>query len=176
MNAPTPLAHACRQPLMLGSSCQFRTAAGHHRQHHATPIGGRLQRPTDARAETWGSTWPSGWRSGLAQTATAGNAVSKILSRPTANCRHCSSHRADHTHFDRARPLWLASAASGEDGGDAGPYDRRTLGLNLVTGFRSHEMGMFGLDSIPHDDRYVMAAEFTDLMQTLWREGGTPRP
>ena len=43
-------------------------------------------------------------------------------------------------------------------------------GLNIVNGFDLHERGLFGLDSIPHDDRYVMAAGFTDLMKPLWRE------
>ena len=62
-------------------------------------------------------------------------------------------------------PLHLAKMGATLDHMTGGRW-----GLNLVTGFRPHEMGMFGLDSIPHDDRYVMAAEFTDLMQTLWRE------
>lgn len=41
-------------------------------------------------------------------------------------------------------------------------------GLNLVTGFRPHEIGMFGLPPIPHDERYERAAEFTDMMVRLW--------
>ena len=43
-------------------------------------------------------------------------------------------------------------------------------GLNLVTGFRPHEISMFGLQPIPHDERYVMAAEFTEMMETLWQK------
>jgi FMNH2-dependent dimethyl sulfone monooxygenase len=42
-------------------------------------------------------------------------------------------------------------------------------GLNLVTGFRPGEIDMFGLKPIPHDDRYAMAEEFTDIMEALWR-------
>jgi FMNH2-dependent dimethyl sulfone monooxygenase len=43
-------------------------------------------------------------------------------------------------------------------------------GLNLVTGFRPNEIDMFGLEPIPHDARYHMAAEFTEMLQRLWRE------
>jgi len=42
-------------------------------------------------------------------------------------------------------------------------------GLNLVTGFRPNEIDMFGLDPIPRDERYVRAAEFTEIMDRLWR-------
>jgi FMNH2-dependent dimethyl sulfone monooxygenase len=43
-------------------------------------------------------------------------------------------------------------------------------GPNVVTGFRPHEMGMFGLETIPRDQRYVMATEFTEMLERLWRE------
>ncbi len=42
-------------------------------------------------------------------------------------------------------------------------------GLNVVTGFRPNEIDMFGLDPIPRDERYVRAAEFTAMMDRLWR-------
>jgi FMNH2-dependent dimethyl sulfone monooxygenase len=41
-------------------------------------------------------------------------------------------------------------------------------GLNVVTGYRSGEFEMFGKEQIPHDDRYKMADEFTDMMFKLW--------
>lgn len=43
-------------------------------------------------------------------------------------------------------------------------------GLNVVTGYKESEFRMFGLDPIPHDERYAMAAEFTNIMQRLWSE------
>lgn len=43
-------------------------------------------------------------------------------------------------------------------------------GLNLVTGYRPNEIDMFGLAAIAHDERYAMAAEFTGMMERLWRE------
>jgi len=43
-------------------------------------------------------------------------------------------------------------------------------GLNVVTGYKESEFRMFGLDPIPHDERYAMASEFTTIMQRLWSE------
>ncbi len=43
-------------------------------------------------------------------------------------------------------------------------------GLNLVTGFHKDEIAMFGLPRIEHDARYDMAAEFTEMVERLWRE------
>jgi FMNH2-dependent dimethyl sulfone monooxygenase len=42
-------------------------------------------------------------------------------------------------------------------------------GLNVVTGYRSGEFEMFGKDQIPHDERYKMADEFTEMMFKLWQ-------
>src|SRR5262249_15744164 len=41
-------------------------------------------------------------------------------------------------------------------------------GLNIVTGYVPGEFQKFGKAEVDHDLRYVMAAEFTDLMQKLW--------
>ena len=42
-------------------------------------------------------------------------------------------------------------------------------GLNVVTGCRPLEIAMFGLESVPRDQRYIMAAEFTEMLKILWR-------
>ena len=42
-------------------------------------------------------------------------------------------------------------------------------GLNVVTGFHAHEMAMLGLESVPRDQRYFMAAEFTLMLSIMWR-------
>ncbi len=62
-------------------------------------------------------------------------------------------------------PLQLAKMAATLDHMSHGRW-----GLNLVTGFRPNEVGMFGLAPIPHDERYAMVAEFTEIMEALWRE------
>lgn len=41
-------------------------------------------------------------------------------------------------------------------------------GLNVVTGFAPDEISMFGMPVIEHDERYRMAAEFTETMSRLW--------
>ena len=62
-------------------------------------------------------------------------------------------------------PLQLAKL-----GATADHISRGRWGLNLVTGYQPQERAMFGLDRIEHDRRYEMAAEFADMMLTLWRE------
>jgi alkanesulfonate monooxygenase SsuD/methylene tetrahydromethanopterin reductase-like flavin-dependent oxidoreductase (luciferase family) len=62
-------------------------------------------------------------------------------------------------------PLHLAKMGATLDHMTGGRW-----GLNLVTGFRPNEIDMFGLAPIPHDARYLMAAEFTAMMERLWRE------
>jgi FMNH2-dependent dimethyl sulfone monooxygenase len=43
-------------------------------------------------------------------------------------------------------------------------------GINVVTGYRTRESRMFGVEQIPHDQRYAMADEFVTLMKRLWTE------
>ena len=43
-------------------------------------------------------------------------------------------------------------------------------GLNVVTGYRPDEAGMFGQEAFPHNQRYAMADEFTTVMKRLWTE------
>lgn len=42
-------------------------------------------------------------------------------------------------------------------------------GLNVVTGHRQIEHEMFGGTQIAHDQRYMLAEEFVDALQVLWR-------
>ncbi|AHH19919.1 luciferase-like domain-containing flavin monooxygenase [Nocardia nova SH22a] len=43
-------------------------------------------------------------------------------------------------------------------------------GWNVVTGFSADEAALFGEDFVEHDERYQMAAEFTDIVIKLWNE------
>jgi alkanesulfonate monooxygenase SsuD/methylene tetrahydromethanopterin reductase-like flavin-dependent oxidoreductase (luciferase family) len=45
-------------------------------------------------------------------------------------------------------------------------------GLNVVSGWNAAEFGMFGIEQLPHDDRYAQTAEWLDVMETLWTKHG----
>lgn len=62
-------------------------------------------------------------------------------------------------------PLQLAKIGATLDHMSGGRW-----GLNVVTGYKRGESAMFGIDDIPHDERYARAAEFTDLMLALWQD------
>ena len=42
--------------------------------------------------------------------------------------------------------------------------------LNIVTGWNKPEIDMFGVDILPHDDRYDMAEEWLSIVKRLWTE------
>ncbi len=60
-------------------------------------------------------------------------------------------------------PLHLAKLGATIDNMSDGRW-----GLNVVTGYKPSEFEMFGLAPIKHDERYVMADEFTAVMKRLW--------
>jgi FMNH2-dependent dimethyl sulfone monooxygenase len=61
-------------------------------------------------------------------------------------------------------PLHLAKMGATIDHMSEGRW-----GLNVVTGYVPSESPMFGLQHPEHDQRYVIAAEFLEAMQALWR-------
>jgi FMNH2-dependent dimethyl sulfone monooxygenase len=42
--------------------------------------------------------------------------------------------------------------------------------LNIVTGWNKPEIDMFGVEMLPHDDRYDMAEEWLGIVKRLWTE------
>ena len=60
-------------------------------------------------------------------------------------------------------PLHLAKFGAAMDHISGGRW-----GINVVTGYKPSEYRMFGLEPIEHDRRYVMADEFTTIMEWLW--------
>jgi FMNH2-dependent dimethyl sulfone monooxygenase len=62
-------------------------------------------------------------------------------------------------------PLHLAKLGASIDQISGGRW-----GLNVVTGYKPSEFEMFGLPQIEHDHRYVMADEFTTILERLWSE------
>jgi FMNH2-dependent dimethyl sulfone monooxygenase len=59
-------------------------------------------------------------------------------------------------------PLHLAKFGDAMDHISGGRW-----GINVVTGYKPSEYRMFGLEPIEHDRRYVMADEFTTIMERL---------
>ena len=78
-----------------------------------------------------------------------------------------SAYTQNHSHLDRTRPVRLASAALAKMGTTLDRMTGGQWGLNVVTGFHAHEMAMFGLESVPRDQRYFMAAEFTVMLSIM---------
>jgi FMNH2-dependent dimethyl sulfone monooxygenase len=62
-------------------------------------------------------------------------------------------------------PLHLAKFGAALD-----HISRGRWGINVVTGYRQSEFTRFGLEPVEHDLRYVMADEFTTIMERLWSE------
>jgi alkanesulfonate monooxygenase SsuD/methylene tetrahydromethanopterin reductase-like flavin-dependent oxidoreductase (luciferase family) len=66
----------------------------------------------------------------------------------------------------RFHPLHIAKFGATIDHISGGRW-----GLNIVSGYSAREMAAFGFEqSIPHDQAYAMADEFTCLMKYLWSE------
>ena len=84
--------------------------------------------------------------------------------------RPCIADEIDRADQHRPRPILVAPAAPGEVRRRTGPHQWRRWGINVVTGYKPSEYRMFGLEPIEHDLRYVMADEFTTIMERLWTE------
>ena len=46
------------------------------------------------------------------------------------------------------------------------------FGLNVVAGWNSNEVAMFGQRQLPHEDRYALADDWMSLVQALWTADG----
>jgi FMNH2-dependent dimethyl sulfone monooxygenase len=46
------------------------------------------------------------------------------------------------------------------------------FGLNIVSGWNAAEFGMFGIEQLPHDDRYLASEEWLDVIEGLWSTKG----
>ncbi|MDR5815518.1 LLM class flavin-dependent oxidoreductase [Caballeronia sp. LZ033] len=69
-----------------------------------------------------------------------------------------------HALYGPWHPLHLAKFGATLDHISNGRW-----GINLVTGHVASEWAMFGQPMIEHDERYVRAAEFVGVLDTLWR-------
>jgi FMNH2-dependent dimethyl sulfone monooxygenase len=70
-------------------------------------------------------------------------------------------------HIPTVHPVRAAKTSATIDHISGGRFS-----LNLVAGWNSKEIGMFGAPQLPHDQRYDVADDFTGLMKALWERSG----
>jgi alkanesulfonate monooxygenase SsuD/methylene tetrahydromethanopterin reductase-like flavin-dependent oxidoreductase (luciferase family) len=71
------------------------------------------------------------------------------------------------THVPTIHPVRLAKSVATIDHISGGRFS-----LNVVAGWNQHELGMFGLEQLPHDERYDVADEWISLTKALWEADG----
>ena len=69
------------------------------------------------------------------------------------------------SHVPTIHPIVAAKMASTIDHISAGRF-----GLNMVCGWFTPEMEMFGVKMMEHDDRYEYATEWVEVLEKLWSE------
>ena len=72
------------------------------------------------------------------------------------------------SHVPTVHPILAAKQAVTIDHISSGRF-----GLNVVAGWNSDEIGMFGTPQREHDERYRYSDEWLTLMKRLWTESGT---
>jgi FMNH2-dependent dimethyl sulfone monooxygenase len=70
-------------------------------------------------------------------------------------------------HVPLAHPVMVAKMAATADHVSGG-----RLGLNIVAGWNTEELAMFGLDQREHDERYDVADEWATVLEQLWTVEG----
>lgn len=71
------------------------------------------------------------------------------------------------SHAPAVHPLYAAKQLTTID-----QVSHGRAALNIVAGWYAAEMGMFGIDQLPHDERYSFAQEWVDVMIKLWTSEG----
>jgi alkanesulfonate monooxygenase SsuD/methylene tetrahydromethanopterin reductase-like flavin-dependent oxidoreductase (luciferase family) len=69
------------------------------------------------------------------------------------------------THCSVNHPLMAAKQSTVIDHISGGRFI-----LNIVTGWNKPEIDMFGVEMLPHDERYDMAEEWLSIVKRLWTE------
>jgi FMNH2-dependent dimethyl sulfone monooxygenase len=169
----TPLARACRQPLILGLFIPLQQGAwSPSTWPRGTSWTFEYNAECAVRAEELGFDLVFGLAQWLGKGGYGGemrfreNAADPLL--VTAGLapitRNIILISTVHILYGW-HPLHLAKFAASLDHMSGGRW-----GLNVVTGYKPSEYEMFGIEPIPHDERYEMADEFSVLMRRLWTE------
>ncbi|GAB4355533.1 MAG: LLM class flavin-dependent oxidoreductase [Immundisolibacter sp.] len=75
------------------------------------------------------------------------------------------SHRVATSHVPTVPPVVAAKQAATIDHISGGRF-----GINVVCGWFTAEMEMFGVEPLPHDDRYGRATAWIHVCKRLWQE------
>jgi dimethylsulfone monooxygenase len=70
-------------------------------------------------------------------------------------------------HVPLGHPVMVAKMAATADHVSGGRF-----GLNIVAGWHTEELAMFGLGQREHDERYAVADEWTRVLKQLWTTDG----
>jgi FMNH2-dependent dimethyl sulfone monooxygenase len=69
------------------------------------------------------------------------------------------------SHVGTVHPLFAA-----KQGATIDHISRGRWGLNVVCGWYTPEMEMFGATQLPHDERYARAGEWVEVIKRLWQD------
>jgi FMNH2-dependent dimethyl sulfone monooxygenase len=173
LDDPTsPLAQAAKQPMMLGLFLPTQTGGFSQSAHpRATDWQFEYNRELTLTAERHGFEFVFGLQQWLPKggfggeigyrenfldpfiaTVALGAVTTRIITISTV-----------HILYGNWHPLHLARFSAT---GDHIAHGRH--GLNIVTGYDQREPLMFGMDRVPHDQRYEIADEFLSVMEDLW--------
>jgi FMNH2-dependent dimethyl sulfone monooxygenase len=71
------------------------------------------------------------------------------------------------SHAPTMHPMLVAKESATIDAISGGRF-----ALNIVGGWNRREFDMFGIDLLPHDERYVYLEEWLQILRRLWTESG----
>jgi dimethylsulfone monooxygenase len=75
-------------------------------------------------------------------------------------------HVISTAHVPVFHPLLVAKQGATIDHISSGRF-----GLNVVAGWNGSELDMFGVNQLEHDERYLAASEWLEIVTGLWRSG-----
>lgn len=168
----SPLAQACRQPLMLGLFLPIQSGGW---SPSTLPRGTDWRYPYNARLTQQAEALGFELAFGLAQWVGEGGHGGQTRFREqsldpfvttaalVAQTQRILLISTMHVLYGPWHPLHLAKFGATLDHISGGRW-----GLNLVTGHMPYEAAMFGMQRAEHDSRYAMATEFADILETLW--------
>lgn len=170
--ADSPLSRITRQPMMLGLFLPTQTGGF---SQSTLPRGTRwdfdYNKQLTLQAEAYGFDFVFGLQQWIAKGGFGGEAnyrenfLDPFISTVALGAVTTSIVTISTVHilYGDMHPLYLARFAATADHISGG-----RSGLNIITGYDASEPKMFGMQRIPHEERYERADEFSSVMESLW--------